>query len=98
MIDETICISGGDYIDTYNYLSQFCGSTFAGVWNPQSGTCDSSFTKTFKYSLDGYDYGEEENSQEISTGMLFISDSIGQDIRLRVYNASYCSDYFLVKE
>ena len=98
MIDETICIAGGDYIDTYNYLSQFCGSTFAGVWNPQSGTCDSSFTKTFKYSLDGYDYVEEENSQEISTGILFISDSIGQDIRLRVYNASYCSDYFLVKE
>ena len=50
------------------------------------------------YSLDGYDYSEEENNQEISTGMLFISDSIGQDIRLRVYNASYCSDYFLIKE
>ena len=98
MIDETICISEGNYINTYNYLAQFCGSSFAGVWNAQSGTCDSSFTKTFTYSLDSYDYSEEENNQEISTGTLFISDSIGQDIRFRVYNTTSCSDYFLVKE
>ena len=98
MIDETICISGGNYIDTYNYLAQFCGSSFAGVWNPQSGTCDSSFTKTFKYILDSYDYNEEENNQEISNGTLFISDYSGQDIRFRLYNDNSCSDYFLVKE
>jgi len=98
MIDETICISEGNYINTYNYLAQFCGSSFAGVWNAQSGTCDSSFTKTFTYSLDSYDYSEEENNQEILTGTLFISDSIGRDIRFRVYNTTSCSDYFLVKE
>ena len=98
MIDETICISGGNYIDTYNYLAQFCGSSFAGVWNPQSGTCDSSFTKTFKYSLDSYGYNEEENNQEISNGTLFISDYSGQDIRFRLYNDNSCNDYFLVKE
>ena len=98
MIDETICISEGDYIDTYNYLAQFCGSSFAGVWNAQAGTCDSSFTKTFKYSLDSYGYSEEENNQVVLTGTLFISDSIGQDVRFRLYNDSSCSDYFLVKE
>ena len=98
MIDETICISEGDYINTYNYLAQFCGSSFAGVWNAQSGTCDSSFTTTFTYSLDSYDYSEEENNQEISTGTLFISDSSGIDIRFRLFNDNSCSDYFLVKE